>query len=108
MMSWQIVDACVSLSAQVDALASDFTTLKSSYEALAKNYEEVNQSLKAAYDAKDEAENKILLKQREHETLVSEKDQVIKQLQDEVEKLKSELADANEHADILDLEIFGE
>ncbi|KAM0826953.1 hypothetical protein ACQ4PT_068518 [Festuca glaucescens] len=101
---------CVSLKAEVDALSAGFETLKSIYEKLEKD-------LEGAHNEKLEAEDKLAEKLKEHgaivseklkehETIVSEKDGTIKQLKDEVDDLKSELAEANELSDRLNIEIF--
>ncbi|KAM0826954.1 hypothetical protein ACQ4PT_068518 [Festuca glaucescens] len=105
-----LVPPSVSLKAEVDALSAGFETLKSIYEKLEKD-------LEGAHNEKLEAEDKLAEKLKEHgaivseklkehETIVSEKDGTIKQLKDEVDDLKSELAEANELSDRLNIEIF--
>ncbi|KAM0902744.1 hypothetical protein ACQ4PT_019045 [Festuca glaucescens] len=98
--------AGVSLEAQLNALGSDFDTLKASYETLSTSHDDLKQRFKIAVDDKDEVDHKLEAKQHELDNMVAEKDQAIKRLQDEVQRLKSEQAKANEHSDLLNREIF--
>jgi hypothetical protein len=44
---------------------------------------------------------------KEHETLVSEKHDAIRNLKEENKKLISELEEATEHSNLLEIEVFG-